>query len=414
MRHSRTSADRLCVQMESLESRQLLSASALFQSPQLQTQSSTTTASKVRRTVPTAPSNLTATALSASSIQLNWKDNATNEDRMIVERSVNFSNAFQAIATLPANSTSFLNTGLTPGTRYFYQIRAANDAGASLPSNAASATTASIPALAPAAPSNLTVVSASNSLATLTWTDNSNNEESFVIQKIGYSGTFENFKAVPAGSTWAQVSLNSANINTVRVIARNAAGNSDPSNVVEIVTRPEAPVYFNAQAISTTAISLNWDSLDSCVFHVEKLVDGVWTRIASDLANLTYTDQGLAPGSTHSYRIIAAAVNSAGQSDPSDVVTAKTAPVAVSGLQVTARTTSSVTLAWNDLASEDYYSIEHSTDGIHWTSTLLYADTTSYKVSGLVSGQTYFFRIKGLVYGGAGGDQGATISAATL
>jgi fibronectin type 3 domain-containing protein len=368
----------------------------------------------VRQTVPTLPSNLTATALSATSIQLNWKDNSTNENRMIVERSIGFSNAFVAIATLPANSTSFLNTSLTPGTKYFYQIRAANDAGASQPSNTASATTPSIPTAAPAAPTNLTVNNASNSLATLTWTDNSNNEESFVIQKIGYSGTFENFKTVPAGSTWAQVSLNSASTNSFRVVARNSAGNSDPSNVVEIVTRPEAPVYFNAQAISTTAISLNWDSLDSCTFHVEKLVDGVWVRIASDLASLSYTDSGLAPGSTHSYRVIAAAVNSAGESDPSDIVTAKTAPVAVSGLQVTARTTSSITLAWNDLASEDYYLIERSTDGINWTGVLLYADTSSYTFSGLASGQTYLFRIKGLVYGGANGDPGETVSGRTL
>jgi fibronectin type 3 domain-containing protein len=414
MRHSRTSADRLCAQMESLEQRQLLSASALFQSSQVLAQSSsTTTVSKVRKTVPTSPSNLTATALSASSIQLNWKDNATNEDRMIVEQYVASSNAWQIVATLAANSTSFLNTGLTAGTKYTYQIRAANDVGSSQPSNAASATTPSVPALAPAAPTNLTF-SGSFFIATLNWTDNSNNEEKFVIQTIGYSGGFETVKEVLANSTSTSVYLHSASTNSFRVIARNSAGgNSDPSNVVDIVTKPEAPIYPNAQSVSTTAIDLSWDSLDSCTFHVEKLIDGAWVRIVSDLANLTYRDTGLTPGTSYSYRIIAAAVNSAGESDPSDVVTAKTAPMAVSGLQVTRTTASSVSLAWNDLASEDYYSIESSTDGVHWTSTLVYADTTSYTVTGLMSGQTYFLRISGLVYGGAKGEAGETVSAKT-
>jgi hypothetical protein len=72
-----------------------------------------------------------------------------------------------------------------------------------------------------------------------------------------------------------------------------------------------------------------------------------------------------------------------------------------------------VTLAWNDLASEDYYSVDYSTDGINWTSTLLYADTTSHTVTGLASGQTYFFRVRGLVYGGASGDPGEMVSATT-
>jgi fibronectin type 3 domain-containing protein len=369
---------------------------------------------EIRKAAPTAPSNLTAVATSASSIQLNWKDNAINEDAYVVERKPGGTNNWQVVANLGANSTSYTDTGLSAGTQYFYQVRASNDVGLSFASPAAMATTPSVPASAPAAPTNLTVVSASNSLATLIWTDNSDNEESFIIQKIGYSGTFENFKTVPAGSTWAQVSLNSASTNSFRVVARNSTGgNSDPSNVVQIITKPEPPIYPGAQAVNGTTIDVFWDSLDSCQFHVERLnsATGQWERIASDLLSLSYRDTGLTPGTSYSYRIIAVAANSAGDSDPSDVVTAKTAPVAVTGLQVTGKSASSVTLKWNDLASEDYYSIERSTDGVNWTSVLLYADTTSYTFTGLASGQTYFFRIRGLVYGGTAGEQGATVSA---
>ncbi|HEV8379637.1 MAG TPA: fibronectin type III domain-containing protein, partial [Tepidisphaeraceae bacterium] len=227
---------------------------------------------EIRKAVPTIPTNLTAVATSPNSIQLNWKDNAINEDNYVVERSVNGSYSFQAIATLGANSTSFTDTGLTPDTRYTYQIRATNDVGSSQPSYVASATTPSIPGLAPAAPSDLTFTVSGN-IATLNWSDNSDNEEKFVIQTIGYSGGFENLKEVAANSTSTTVYLHSASLNQFRVVARNSAGgNSDPSNVVSIATKPEAPIYPGAQAVSSTAIDIFWDSLDSCQFHVEKLV----------------------------------------------------------------------------------------------------------------------------------------------
>src|SRR5262245_15902267 len=68
---------------------------------------------EVRKAVPTIPTNLTAVAVSASQIQLNWADRAINEDSYVVERSTNgFS--FTSVATLGANATSFLDSGLAP------------------------------------------------------------------------------------------------------------------------------------------------------------------------------------------------------------------------------------------------------------------------------------------------------------
>ncbi len=95
-------------------------------------------------TIPNAPSGLTASAVSSSQIRLNWVDNSSNETNFRVERSsdgVNFSQA----ALLAANTTTWTDSNLPGNTTYTYRVRAVNSAGASAPTNTASATTAPAP-----------------------------------------------------------------------------------------------------------------------------------------------------------------------------------------------------------------------------------------------------------------------------
>jgi titin len=373
---------------------------------------------EVRERPPAAPNTLVVTAVGARQINLTWKDNSTTEQGFAVERTVagTGSSNYQTVATLPANTTSFSDTSVSPGTAYGYRIRAFNDIGSSY-SSSQFATTPSDTALAPAAPTTLTLVSLSGRFATISWADNSNNEEKFVIQR-GWNGTaFTSIREVPANTTSTTLYLSSAAVQDIRVLARNSAGgNSEPSNFLRIATPPEPPLYPGAQAVNSTTIDVFWDSLDSCQFHVERLnnATGEWERIASDLLALSYRDTGLTPGTSYSYRVIAVAANSAGDSAPSDVASATTAPAAVTGLAATGITSNSVSLAWNDVFGEGYYAVERSLDGINWTTvTLLYADQTSYTNTGLQSGQKYFFRVTGFAYGGAAGDRGDPLSVTT-
>ena len=99
-----------------------------------------TSSSSPQVTVPAAPSNLTAVAASDTQIDLSWQDNATNEDGFSVERKPAGGN-FQQIATLPADQTSYEDTGLETETTYVYRLQAYNSVGVSVYSNEASATT---------------------------------------------------------------------------------------------------------------------------------------------------------------------------------------------------------------------------------------------------------------------------------
>ncbi len=91
--------------------------------------------------VPNAPSNLTAAAISTSQINLTWTDNSSNESGFYIERSKKATSGFSQIATVGANVTSYQNTGLSANTNYYYRVRAYNAGGNSAYSNTASAKT---------------------------------------------------------------------------------------------------------------------------------------------------------------------------------------------------------------------------------------------------------------------------------
>jgi DUF5010 C-terminal domain/Fibronectin type III domain len=90
---------------------------------------------------PAAPSSLAATAISQTQINLTWHDNSGVELNYIVARSTTSGGPYADIATLPANSTSYSNTGLAANTTYYYVVRAVNATGASPNSNQASTLT---------------------------------------------------------------------------------------------------------------------------------------------------------------------------------------------------------------------------------------------------------------------------------
>jgi protocatechuate 3,4-dioxygenase beta subunit len=91
---------------------------------------------------PKAPTNLQIQSVDCNKISLTWRDNSNFEKRYKIERKVEGGN-YSQIATVSSNTTSYTDTGLTPGATYYYRIKAYNNAGDSDYSNEASATTLS-------------------------------------------------------------------------------------------------------------------------------------------------------------------------------------------------------------------------------------------------------------------------------
>ncbi|HSZ59475.1 MAG TPA: DUF4082 domain-containing protein, partial [Tepidisphaeraceae bacterium] len=192
-------------------------------------------------TVPAAPSNLSAAAASSSQINLSWTDNSNNETGFLIERSTN-GVTFTQIASLAANTTSYSDTGLAASTQYTYRVRATNSAGNSAYSNTASATTSAPAIVPPAAPSGLSAAAASSSQINLSWTDNSNNETGFLIERSTDGVTFTQIASLAANTTsYSDSGLTAATTYYFRVVATNSAGPSAPSATATATTSQPPP-----------------------------------------------------------------------------------------------------------------------------------------------------------------------------
>jgi len=92
-----------------------------------------------------APSDLSATALSNSSIHLEWADNSDNETGFSIEKSLDGSSGWTEIDTVGAGVTTHNDDFLDAETTYWYRVYATSNEGNSNYSNIASATTPAAP-----------------------------------------------------------------------------------------------------------------------------------------------------------------------------------------------------------------------------------------------------------------------------
>ncbi|NML19337.1 T9SS type A sorting domain-containing protein [Pseudoflavitalea sp. G-6-1-2] len=80
-------------------------------------------------TAPTAPSNLVATGTGYNRIQLSWNDNSNNETGFELVRSTAVTGPYLPVATLAGSS--YLDSGLSAETKYYYKVRAISPYGES-------------------------------------------------------------------------------------------------------------------------------------------------------------------------------------------------------------------------------------------------------------------------------------------
>lgn len=190
---------------------------------------------------PAAPTNLGATAVSTSQINLAWTDNANNETAFAIERATNSTFTADLVSnSVGSNVTSYQATGLAPSTTYFFRVKAVNGGGSSAPTNTASATTQAVATTPPGAPTSLTAAAASSSAINLNWVDNANNESGFEIDRATNATFTAGLTTSTVGSNTTSYQAGGLVNNTLyyfRVRATNAVGVSGNSNTASATTK---------------------------------------------------------------------------------------------------------------------------------------------------------------------------------
>jgi hypothetical protein len=334
--------------------------------------------------LPVAPTGLAlvaafitpATSTADVAVTLTWADNANNEQNYIVSRNG------VAIKTLPANTTSYADTGVTENTLYNYSVAAQNAFGASAASTASLTTPISVP-LAPASlAAVLTPATGKPANVTLSWVDKAFNATSLTVTRTGGAGAAVVTPLAITATGYVDTTALEGNTYTYAVTATNAAGSaSATTSILSPVTVPLTPTAFTATASTavepSTAtdaglyveqVTLNWtnNAFNDTSYNVLRNGAVIATLAADTAYNtpMSYVDTGVVDASAYTYQVVA--INTAGQSSATaSATTPGIAIAAPSGLVATVnKAGTAISLSWIDNATnETSYRVDESTDG---------------------------------------------------
>ncbi len=273
---------------------------------------------------PNAPANLSAQALSGSSVELDWTDStvspnfATNYAILESTDGIHFT----TVANAGQESTSYTITGLSQSTTYDFQVVGSNSAGSSGASNTADATTTSQSGQTPTVPVGLGATPASGSEVYITWTNTATDETGFTLTRATDSLFTQNvvtqtLASAPYYYTDGAPGLSPGNTYYYKIQATNSSGSSSSSNTAS-VTIPDVPAApTDAAAVQNGgSIGVSWtDNAGPFAlgYQISRSVDGGPYSIYADRPETsdappttqTFTDTDIQLGHTYTYEIVA-------------------------------------------------------------------------------------------------------------
>lgn len=202
-------------------------------------------------TPPNAPTDGAASNATPLEISVSWTDNSDDETAFVVERSATGSGGWSVLsAAVPANSTSYVDDGLTAGVTWYYRVKATNADGDSAYTEVVSATVLAEPS-PPDAPTGAAADDSVPYEITVSWVDNSDDETAFVIERSpAGAGTWTVLDAAiaPNSTSYVDDSLMAGTSWDYRVKATNADGDSAYTDVVS-GTVAAAPAVASGSAV---------------------------------------------------------------------------------------------------------------------------------------------------------------------
>ena len=334
-----------------------------------------------------------------STVRVSWKDNSTNEDGFRVERASAAAGPWTQATTTAPNVTSW-GQWATREQQICFRVIAFSAAGAS--TSSADCTTP------PANPTNLVAKAADGQSIGITWRDNSAAEDGYTLSRLDAAGAWTDIATLaPNAVSYLDAGVTPDRTYTYRVKALKDGGFSDYSNesAVAIATTPPTAALatsasYWADGYSWLYIGITWwdKSNNEEGFRIESGDDvSGWRTYATAAANvqsfqlqLSLWDTPIVPTAA-CYRVIA--LNGAGESAPSNVICTEWANPPTN-LTATAVDQQSIDVSWTDNGwYERGYMVFRCTtvDGSYDFVAETPANATTYRDTGLASGQEYWY-----------------------
>jgi len=343
---------------------------------------------------PVTPTNLIATAISNTQIELDWSASGDSHTFIQIWRSPD-GTTYANIATVPVTETTYYDSGLSPATPYWYKVIAFNNITFlfSSFSNVATATTTNF-----TDPTNLFAIAIDATHVTIDWSSTSTGVTAFCVERgtdgVGFAQIATTDDLV---MTYADSGLTTDVAYYYRVRATNGVGAfSGYSNVSSATPSGFLAPILSTNNSTTTTVDLIWDdrTSDEEHFEIQRKQTGSWATVQTTLADVvTWQDTLLTPTNLYYYRARATktGVNSA-WSNTVAVVTMNSPTV----LTATAISTTAIDLGWTDnSANETGFQIER---GLSEWGYFTIIDTVGvgvvvYHDTGLTPDTTYYYRV---------------------
>ncbi|MFZ1082077.1 MAG: fibronectin type III domain-containing protein [Candidatus Kryptoniota bacterium] len=352
------------------------------------------------------------------SVTLSWSA-STNADSYQVELSTSSGFTSMVLNDSATTSTSVLTPTLSPGTIYYWQVRAINAAGLSDFSTTFSFTTLSLPSVPTlvSPDSGLTNQPLSN---TLSWSTSSN-AASYQVElstSSGFTSTVINDSAT-ASTSIPTGALSTSTTYYWRVRAINAAGLSSFSTAWSFTTLPPipgVPVLVSPDSSLTNqplSNTLSWStSSNAASYQVELSTSSIFTSTIindSATASTSIPTGALSTSTTYYWRV--RAINAAGLSSFSTVWSFTTlppipgVPSLVSPVNGSTNVPLSDLLSWGASTNAASYQVELSTSS-NFASTIINDSaitSTSVATGTLSASTTYYWQVRAINAAGLSG-----------
>lgn len=373
---------------------------------------------------PTAPSNLGSIwQTNPNKIVLGWDDNSNNETGFVIERKTAATNwaFYDSVGANSTNAAYYTDTNVAAGTAYSYRVYARNASGNSGYSNEVSNT---VP-LVLTAPSSL-VATPHGSYISLSWADNSNNEEGFTVEwKDTVNGAYQEIDRVGANVTTYKDSfggLQPGVTNYYRVRAYSGSvfsAYSTEGTAALPTTVPSAPTLSSpgtgpspGQALTATTPTFQWQlmgNVDKYGLYISRLQsDGTYqlvfdsqargVAISGETNSYDLPANILATGNQYRWNLNAHNINGWGAYSTRLYFTITTAnvPNPPTGLTPTATGPTSVSLDWDDATGATGYKLYRSASSSGpWTTAIYFGNASQFTDDNgqLSPDATYYYRV---------------------